>query len=118
MLIIQPQLSFATNQNGCNKVETVDFNRSQLLIKVTKGFDFEIDDDDADVFAVQRMLFELHKLVDSSDIISVKKPELQLTSTKSSLYIFEFKSVPNINKLISQVQSLHFIDTAKELPIQ
>ncbi len=118
MLNISPQASFATNQNECNKVETADFSRSQLLIKVAKGFDFEIDDEEADVFAVQKMLFELHKLVEESDVISVKKPELQLTSTKNSLYVFEFKPVHNINNLISQVQSLHFIEVAQKVPIQ
>ncbi|MFK7905127.1 MAG: hypothetical protein AB8B69_08380 [Chitinophagales bacterium] len=118
MLITLPQASFATNQNGCKKVKTADFSHTQLLIKVAKGFDFEIDDDEADVFAVQRMLFELHKLVKDSDIISVKKPDLQLTSTKNSLYVFEFKPVPNINNLISQVQSLHFIEAAKKVAIE
>jgi len=118
MLIISPQTSTATNQNGCNEVKTADFSHSRLLIKVAKGFDFEIDDDAADIFAVQRMLFELHKLVKDSDIISVKKPELQLTSTKNSLYVFEFKPVPNINNLISQVQSLHFIEAARKVAIQ
>lgn len=118
MLNISSQASFAANQNECNEVKTADFSHSQLLIKVAKGFDFEIDNDETDVFAVQRMLFELHKLVKDSDIISVKKPELQLTSNKSSLYVFEFKPVHNINNLIFQVQNLQFIETAEKVPIQ
>ena len=95
-----------------------NFSNSQLFIKVVKGFDFELSEEQ-DISAyldVQKMLFELHKLVRESEIISVKRPAIQLTSYNSNIYVFEFEEVNDLNALLQQVQSLYFIESARKVP--
>ncbi|MGB1242428.1 MAG: hypothetical protein ACPG49_07900 [Chitinophagales bacterium] len=94
-----------------------NFSKSQLLIKVRKGFDFEINDDIVKTLDIQKMLFEMHKLVRSSDIISVKKPTLQYMSSNNNIYILEFDAVNNVSVLIQDLQDLYFIDYARKVPI-
>lgn len=104
-----------------NKVDIAasDFSSSQLYIKINNGFDFDIEEEDIGKnIALQKMLFELHKLVRNSEVISVKKPEIQYTSNGSSIYVFEFDAVNNINDLAQKVQGLHFIDYVRKVPIK
>lgn len=94
-----------------------NFSQSQLLIKVRKGFDFEINEDLTKTLDIQKMLFELHKLIRDSDIISVKKPTLQYMSSNNNIYILEFDEGRNINILVQDLQDLYFIDYARKVPI-
>ncbi len=95
-----------------------NFSDSQLFIKVVKGIEFELNEDQdiRDYLNIQKMLFELHKLVRESDIISVKRPSLQLTSYNNNIYVFEFESVNDLNNLLKQVESLHFIESVRRVP--
>ncbi|MEZ4887718.1 MAG: hypothetical protein R3E32_23490 [Chitinophagales bacterium] len=111
------QIVPAINHGDCDTQDSA-ISHSQLYIKVTNGFDFEIDDNVVNYIAVQKMLFELHKLVKDSDIISVKKPSIQLTSEANGIYVFEFENVNDINILMQQVQNLHFIDYVRKVPIK
>ncbi len=100
-------------------LEAADFSSSQLYIKISHGFDFNFEEEDlAKSIATQKMLFELHKLMRNSDVISVKKPDIQYTYSNNNVYILEFEAVDNINDLSQQVQELYFIDYVRKVPIR
>lgn len=110
--------NFSNHQRGNILGIERNFSDSQLFIKVAKGIEFEINEDQDihDYLNIQKMLFELHKLVRESDIISVKRPAIQLTSYNNNIYVFEFESVNNLNNLLEQVESLHFIESVRKVP--
>ena len=120
-LVLNSSTPFYPPPSSSNKLDIAasDFSSSQLYIKINSSFDFDIEEEDVGKnIALQKMLFELHKLVRGSEVISVKKPDIQPASNSSSIYVFEFDTVNNINDLAQKIQDLYFIDYVRKVPIK